>query len=961
MRERGQSVDAANGAVTASVLCDAVQSLVETLHPHLKGRISVGLDTTFDRDLGLDSLTRIELLTRLEREFGVTLSDSDMAAAETPRDLLRAVEASTPGARTVEAGAAVSRTTAEDSTGGPVPANTGTLVDALLWHAEAHPDRTHVHLLDEASGPRELGYGELLDQSLVVAAGLRARGFEPGQAAAIMLPTGVEYFFSFFGILLAGGIPVPIYPPARISQIEDHFRRHARILGNAGARFLITFDQAKQVTRLLASQVDTLDHVVTVEELKGGDRPDVVPNVDGNSVAFLQYTSGSTGSPKGVVLTHANVLSSLDSMRQALAAEPSDVFVSWLPLYHDMGLIGAWLGSLVVGFPLVLMSPLSFLRRPESWLHAIEAYKGTLSGGPNFAFELCTRRIRDEDIEGLDLSSWRLAFNGAEPVSPETLASFSGRFSRYGFRDSAMTPVYGLAEATLGVAFTPVNRGPRIDRVNRRSFSSHSRAAPAGDEETDVVEFVSSGVPIPGFEVRIVDDTGFEAGEREEGAVEFKGPSTTSGYYRNPKATETLFHDEWLVSGDRGYIAEGEVFITGRSKDVVIRAGRNIYPYELEQAVADVEGVRRGCVAVFGASASGTERLVVVAETRETDEARRWEIRAQIESLTQDLLGMPADDVILAPPHTVLKTSSGKIRRAAIRELYERGDLAPRARAVWVQLLRLGLTGIAPSTKRLFKTAGAWAWAAYAMVLFAVLVLLAWPAVVLSRTPDTAFRRAARAARGALALARIPVDVSGLEHFPQDKAFVLAANHSSYLDGLVLAAVLPRPVSFVAKGELAQKAIPRLFLRALGVQFVERFDHRRGAGDVQGIASALAVGTPLGFFPEGTLHRMPGLLAFQLGAFSAAVEAGTCVVPVVIRGTRSILRGDSWFARKGRVRIEVLAPILPPARNDSSAWQRAVSLRDQTRDAMLQRCGEPDLADRRALRDLKDQRKDGSG
>jgi acyl carrier protein len=960
MSARGQSVRAADGAVTASVLCDAVQSLAETLHPHLKGRISVDLDTTFDRDLGLDSLTRIELLTRLEREFGVTLSEHDMTAAETPRDLLRALESSAPGARTGEDAAADSRMTRDDSAPASAPAETSTLVDALLWHAEAHPDRTHVHLLDEASGARKLGYGELLDQSLSVAAGLRARGFEPGQAAAIMLPTGVAYFFSFFGILLAGGVPVPIYPPARISQIEDHFRRHARILGNAGARFLITFEQAKQVTRLLASQVDTLDHVVTVEDLQGDQKPDVIPNVDGKSIAFLQYTSGSTGSPKGVVLTHANILASLDSMRQALAAEPSDVFVSWLPLYHDMGLIGAWMGSLVVGFPLVLMSPLSFLRRPESWLHAIETYQGTLSGGPNFAFELCTRRIREEDIDGLDLGSWRLAFNGAEPVSPATLRSFTDRFSRYGFRESAMTPVYGLAEATLGVAFTPINRGPRIDRINRRTFSLDGRATPVADEETDAVEFVSCGVPISGFEVRIVDDTGFEAGEREEGAVEFRGPSTTSGYYRNPKATRTLFHDEWLVSGDRGYIADGEVFITGRSKDVVIRAGRNIYPYELEQAVADVERVRRGCVAVFGASASGTERLVVVAETRETGEARRGEIRAQIERLTQDLLGMPADDVVLVPPHTVLKTSSGKIRRAAIRDLYERGALAPSVRAVWLQLLRLGLAGIAPSIKRLSKTAGAWAWAAYAAVVFAGLVLLAWPAVVLSKTPDTAFRRASRSARAAFALARIPIDISGLEHLPKATPFVLAANHSSYLDGLALAAVLPRRISFVAKRELSQTAFSGLFLRALGVQFVERFDHRRGAEDAQTIASTLSAGTPLCFFPEGTLHRMPGLLAFQLGAFSAAVEAGTCVIPVVIRGTRSILRGDSWFARKGRIRIEVLAPIYPQARNDSSAWQRAVSLRDQTRNVMLQRCGEPDLADRRALQDLKDHLKDES-
>ena len=525
-----------------------------------------------------------------------------------------------------------------------------------------------------------------------------------------------------------------------------------------------------------------------------------------------------------------------------------------------------------------------------------------------------------------------------------------------------MTPVYGLAEATLGVAFTPVNRGPRIDRVSRDVFTDERRAEPVEDESGNGLEFVSSGVPIPGFEVRIIDDTGFEAGEREEGALEFKGPSTTSGYYRNPEATRSLFHDEWVVSGDRGYVAEGEVYITGRSKDVVIRAGRNIYPYELEQAVADVEGVRRGCVAVFGASDdSGTEKLVVVAETREGDDGRLREMREGIEALAQDLLGMPVDDVVLVPPHTVLKTSSGKIRRAAIREFYERGSLAPRGRAVWLQVLRLGLSGIAPSLRRAVRVTQSWVYAVWSILVFAGLVLVAWLSVVLSGSPDAGFRRAGRAARAGLRLCRIPLEVSGLENLPREGAFVLAANHSSYLDGLVLAALLPRHVEFVAKRELAEHAFSRLFLRAIGALFVERFDQKRGAEDAQAAAGRLKAGAPLGFFPEGTLHRMPGLLAFQLGAFSAAVSADVPVLPVVIRGTRSVLRGDSWFARRGRVRVEILPRIEPPLADAGSDWERTISLRDQVRAVMLERCGEPDLADRRALRDLKEHLRNESG
>ncbi|HEY5700916.1 MAG TPA: AMP-binding protein, partial [Gammaproteobacteria bacterium] len=326
-----QAPQAVNGELSESALCGSVQTLVEALHPHLKGRVTVGLDTTFDRDLGLDSLTRVEMLTRIEREFGLSLSEADMAAAETPRDVLRALKTAAPGTRTDHAPVV----DVTENRAAAAPERSETLIDVLLWHADTHPERTHVHLLDDDRGVRKLGYGELLEQSRSVAAGLRARGFEPGHAAAIMLPTGVEYFFSFFGILLAGGIPVPIYPPARISQIEDHFRRHARILDNAGVRVLITFDQAKQVTRLLASQVDGLDNVVTATELLGSEQLDEVSNIDANAIAFLQYTSGSTGDPKGVVLSHGNLLSSIDCMRPALAAEPDDVFVSWLPLYHD--------------------------------------------------------------------------------------------------------------------------------------------------------------------------------------------------------------------------------------------------------------------------------------------------------------------------------------------------------------------------------------------------------------------------------------------------------------------------------------------------------------------------------------------------------------------------------------------------------------------------------------------------
>ena len=942
--------DSSHLPIEAETLLSRVREIVYELHPHMRDRVPVTLDSALDRDLGLDSLARVEMLVRLEQTFGATLSEDSLANVETPRDVLRALLAGNSGMRASDV-AAVELADLEEI---PAPTAARTLLEALDWHVRAHPQRTHVQLYGDMGEARSISYQDLLDGARAVAAGLGRLDVAPGQCVAIMLPTGAEYLHSFMGILLAGAIPVPIYPPARLSQIEDHFHRHARILKNAGVVCLITFAPVKQVSRLLTSHVPGLTRIVTVPELARAGLLDEASTAAPDAVAFIQYTSGSTGNPKGVVLTHADLLASLGSMGEALEARSADVFVSWLPLYHDMGLIGAWLGSLVHGFPLVLMSPLTFLARPERWLKAIHSHRGTLSGGPNFAYELCLRRIRDSDIEGLDLSSWRLAFNGAEPVSPETVDRFIRRFGPYGLRADAMTPVYGLAEATLGVAFTPVGRGMRTERVRRQPMVTDGRVVLADADDADVQVFVSSGVPIPGFEVRIVDAAKRETAERTEGRLEFRGPSATGGYYRNPEATRALFHDDWLDSGDRAYVADGEVYITGRAKDVIIRAGRNIYPYELEQAIAEIDGIRRGCVAVFGGSdpGSGTERLIVVAETRETDDSVRAGLREQIQALATELLGMPADDVVVASPGTVLKTSSGKIRRVALRELYDGGALESRRRAVWVQFLRLGLASLLPQARRWWRRARDLAFAAYTWALFALLLAIAWPMVACTPGLARRWRWLGWLARRLLGLTGAGPTVQGAARIPSQGNYVVVANHASYLDGLVLTSMLRKPVAFVAKQELRENFFARVFLTRLGCLFVERFDRTRGVEDARRVAEGLRDGDSMMIFPEGTLHRMPGLLPFHLGAFLAAAQTGVPVVPVTLRGTRSILRDKSMFPRKGRIRVQVSEPLLlESVRGDSGAsdWDCAIGLRAATRAEMLRYCGEPDLAHRREL------------
>ena len=302
-----------------------------------------------------------------------------------------------------------------------------------------------------------------------IAVGLQKMGVARKQTVALML-TGADYFYCFFGVLLAGAIPVPIYPPARASQLKDHLRRHCSILSNCQAVCLIAYDEAASVAKFLVNQVDSIRAIPTPGELRR-EHVELTPIVaDANDIALLQYTSGSTGLPKGVTLTHANLLANIRAMGEAVEATSSDIFVSWLPLYHDMGLIGAWLGSLYFAMPLINMTPLSFLARPSRWLSAITQYRGTFTAAPNFAYELCLKRVKGNTLQALDLSSLRGMFNGAEPISAETMSQFNQHFKVAHLAAKAMKPVYGLAESSVGLAFPDLSREPIVDSIDREIF-----------------------------------------------------------------------------------------------------------------------------------------------------------------------------------------------------------------------------------------------------------------------------------------------------------------------------------------------------------------------------------------------------------------------------------------------------------------------------------------------------------
>ena len=941
-------------AETAERLLEIVRSLLAEINPGQKETFTPVLDSSLDRDLGLDSLAQVELLARIERSFNISLSEQILATVDTIRDLLRAV---------LSAGAGKPETVAREIAAikldevAETPLMAETLVEVLEWHVKNHPDRPHIRLYsDDRDTDDVITYRALWNEAELVAAGLQHFGLAPGESVLIMLPTGREYFFAFFGVLLAGGIPVPVYPPGRLKQIEEHLLRHSAIANNCLARIMVTVKEAKRFARFMHTRAVNLRHVVTMPDLLqagAGALPAFrKPMLTGDSIAFLQYTSGSTGMPKGVVLTHANLLANIRAMAKMLDVTSEDVFVSWLPLYHDMGLIGAWLGSLHFACHLIIMAPLAFIAKPQRWLWAIHKYGGTLSAAPNFAYELCLRRIDDREIEGLDLGSWRIACNGAETVNPVTTRQFIERFSRYGFKAESMLPVYGLAESSVGLAFPKPGSGATIDRIKRDTFMETGRAVPVAESAAGWLEFVCCGEPLPGHQIRIVDATDRELPERMEGSLQFTGPSTTTGYFKSPEKTRELFHGEWLDSGDKAYMAAGSVYITGRSKDIIIRAGRNIYPVEMEEAIGKVEGIRDGNVAVFGSKSSenSTERLVVLAETRKKEGPALEQLRVAINTIVTDLIGSPPDEVVLAPPNTVLKTSSGKIRRNASRDIYERGLVGKAPQAVWLQLARFTLQGLQPrfhSSVRQTKAIlyASWCWLLYCLLAPVVgILVLTLPA---EKLRWSVMRLAVKILAG---LSSTRMTLHGLDNLPgATSPCVFVSNHASYLDSYVLAAVLNRPISFVAKAELKAKTILHLLLKRIGTLFVERFDQQKGLEDARIVTEKGGAGRSLCFFPEGTIMRMPGLLPFRMGAFTTAARLNIPVVPIVIRGTRSILRSGSWFPRHGSISVTIGSPIHPETASDleQDGWAAGLILRDKTRQWILTYCGEPDLGQER--------------
>jgi 1-acyl-sn-glycerol-3-phosphate acyltransferase len=932
-----------------------------------------GIRAHLERDLGLGSLERVELMLRLGNATGVRIPDTVMAEANTVEDLVDAIvrrdgQSATNQAVIEAPGAAAARKSATPTENPELERRiraAESLTEVLRLRCLGEPERVHIQLYGESGEPRAITSGELYQRASGVAAELARRGLEPAQTVAMMLPTCEEFFATFAGILLAGGIPVPIYPPFRADRIAEYAARQSSILRNAEAQFLITFRQAEGLARLLEPNVPSLRDVLNAQRLcargaESGGNSDVQKNwrpvenlmhhARGEDIAFLQYTSGSTGDPKGVILTHANLLANIRAIVEGFAMNREDVAVSWLPLYHDMGLIGAWLTPLFAGIPLVLMSPVAFLSEPVRWLRAIHRHRGTLSPAPNFAYELCIRKIADENLEGMDLSCWRAALNGAEPVQVATIERFVERFAPYGFRREAILSVYGLAENCVGVSAPKVGTGYRIDRIDRVALESKGRAVPAEQGDASAAEFVGAGRPLPTVECRIVTSEGNDAGERVEGHLWFRGPSATSGYYRNPAATaELLREDAWHESGDLAYWADGDLFITGRAKDLIIKAGRNLYPQEVEQVAGRIPGVRPGCVVAFGApdERSGTERFVITAEIRNRADANR--IRAEISRAVQEVMGVPPDVVEVLAPQSIPKTSSGKLRRTETRRLYLAGKLGESRRPAWMQVASLSLRSAVPRAWSLAKRGvlgvAEVLYGVYALLASAAIVVPLWAIVLLRRDEKRAARLIHSASALLLRAAFVKVRIEGrelLDELSTRGPWIVTPNHSSYLDIIVALAVLPASVRFVVKGDATKMPFFGTLARRSGQHLFDRNDPAARVRQAEEVEAALGRGESVVVYPEGTFTPVTGIRPFQLGAFKAAVDAQRPICPLAIRGARQILRDKTYLPRFGRI-IVTIGPLIEARGGGGDDWQEIVRLRDATREIIARNAGEPML------------------
>jgi acyl-CoA synthetase (AMP-forming)/AMP-acid ligase II len=560
-----------------------------------------------------------------------------------------------------------------------------TLVQVLRWRATHQPERLGYRFLVDGEAREDcLTYGDLDRRARAIAALLQGLG-AMGERVLLVYPPGLEFICAWFGCAYAGAVPVVAYPP-HPARMQLFLSRTSALVGDARPATALTTTAILEelpAPAMRPAGLRALRWSATDPEL---EPPPELSDLatDGHELAFLQYTSGSTTVPRGVMITHDNLMHNLGAIRDSFW-QTSDVgSVSWLPPYHDMGLIGGILGPLYVGSPVTLLPPLAFVQRPRRWLQAITRFHAAVSGGPNFAYDLCLRRLTPEQCAGLNLSSWRVAFNGAEPVNAATLREFAARFAPYGFRPDAFKPCYGLAESTLLVSSGPSAIPPRLQSVRQSDLERH-RVVPCAGDTGDARTLVSCGRPVA--TTIIVDPESLRiCAMGQVGEIWVSGRSVAPGYWNQPDETMRTFHAHpagavegeapFLRTGDLGFLLDGELFVTGRLKDLIIIDGANHYPQDIERTVGTCQPALDATdCAVFSLDGAGGERVIVVAGVPGASRLAVAELRRAIRTAVAEQHDLRVHDVVCVRRGGIPKTSSGKVRRHACRAAYLAGTL----------------------------------------------------------------------------------------------------------------------------------------------------------------------------------------------------------------------------------------------------------------------------------------------
>jgi fatty-acyl-CoA synthase len=559
-----------------------------------------------------------------------------------------------------------------------------TLVEALEIAARAPSSRGYRFYQDEGGAEPFFSYAGVERASARHGGALQALGLRKGDRVALVLPDHDDFLFTVLGAVRAGIIPVPIYPPIGLGAFASYLDNMRHVVAKSGARALVTTAKIKRLLGSVEAACPALKKVIAIDALREA-REELKPvKIGPDDIALLQFTSGSISRPKGVVISHANLTANVRAINQeGLRITPEDVGVSWLPLYHDMGLIGFVIAPIFDQVPVVLLSPLTFLKRPASWLRALSRHKGTISYGPNFAFALAAKRIRAAEIEGVDLSRWRVAGCGAEPIRAGTLDAFARMFEPYGFSRKAFVPSYGMAEATLAVSFEMGGQGAQIDSVHAPSLSEEGVARPVGEGHPEAVTLVRCGRAFEGHAIQIfaLDDdlSATPLPDRSVGEIRLRGPSVMHGYYDDRDLTTASMAGGWFRTGDIGYLVDGELVLCGRLRELIIVNGRNFYPQDIEWEAGKAAAVRKGNVVAFGLpGAPDRERVVVVFETSLATAEEQAQGASEVRQLIQEGIGLTVDDVCPVPQGVLPKTSSGKLQRLLTRKLYEQNELDGR-------------------------------------------------------------------------------------------------------------------------------------------------------------------------------------------------------------------------------------------------------------------------------------------